>query len=772
MSTALSVLDAITLALFGAAGVLIYLIAVIGPVGKKWRLHKDRRPLGGPSLLQVIRARMKSEEPPIHGFAAVLTDEEMPSMRLLKAYRVHVASDTTPLIPRIPGVTMRRLNTIIMPVSAVLLAALAQVLPIVAFIASFVVLITAMTLRKKHLQPFAETHTYREQLILKAYNTVDPILKIGMGARAPYCAGNWLQVDEWTGQVPSTFRIMLPDAYIGTDGSRKALQDAWETNMSSRTSVSWGWEWHTDARYVLAKPFPALPTFAPLPFPADPEIPWNKIPLGINNRGSTVHWDAENKPHMIVMGRTNEGKSVQLNAILIDIAQDPFWSFYIADRKDALGTFMKADACAGFESSYEGILDMVRNIQAENERRKLILKENGKKKWYDLPEEILIDGVTTKRPPMIMLIVEEAIDLLAKTGIKEIDALKNELKGLLLQLIATSRSQGIQIIMVIQRPDAEFTGGAFRENINARVQVGPMGRSASNMLFETEVNEGYFIQDATLDEDGGTFKGRAAYSFSIGEYNILQGYFSKDDDEPLTRTLTECNAIRSGMRRVRRRPTPGEGPDPRLHPTSTPKENPAVRVLNKVAQKFGYRFEVVTVEGAIGDDEEESQGPRQSLKLRRISGQGSGSQSEPVRRRAIKTSGNQGRRSKVNRGSAPDTTPPPPSGERGSLREQVRARREAREGKTEPAATQTPETQQPTGLPIASFTDVTEPDVSEEEQEEQPLGTSSLPEPAPPVKLEDPLEEPDPPAPSGTAVQPEPEKVAVVSGVTQEGSWF
>jgi len=716
-SPSLDLIIRVVLAFTGILPVLGYYL-LTGRTGLKIALFKERAAIGGPTAGALIRFHIanlmhssgkpkegqKPKEPPkkpeMYGLAAVLPDDDLVSTRQHHAFKSFLAEDDQPAHPRFPHTPLRVLLRY-MRLGFIAIIAAGLLFPPLGIALGIAWVIIAATLRSRARARFLERWQLEDALIQKAYDIVNPLVKINLGDLGkPYMAWRWIEIPEWNGGSPKEFTIRLPGAYSPTKPQRLQVQEAWESRMSARSDASWGWEWHLDQGYVTVRVFPPIPQMARLPFPAAPDTPWNKVPLGIDQRGKVVHWDIEAVPHMIIMGKTGGGKSVQLNAILIDLLQDPMWSVYIADRKEALETYMHADGCLGFESTPEGILDMFRNLQAENERRKKILKENGMKKWHKLPEKIRIDGELVDRPPLIMFVVEEAIDLLGKEGVKEVDAMKAEMKGLLLKKIATIRSQGIYLIEVIQRPDAEFTGGAFRENVGARLQVGAMGASASRMLFETDIPEEYFLKDPSLDDDGSSnvLKGRAAFSSAIGSYTIFQGFFVEDDDEPLKRTLSVCNRVRSGGAR---RPIMRQPQSPASAGDVAP-EDRVLAVVNRLLGRVGVEVYTGTVQ--IRDEDSGELVDRDRLRIRRArrARDDDAAVEHTPRRRAAVTAGEAD--GPVGRTGMT----------RDEMRARVRARREEQQQRTaeratrRPAAGATEPADTPggsSGLPVARFTD-------------------------------------------------------------------
>lgn len=567
------------------------------------------------------RKQEKASTPP--ELLEVLDPADLDSTRFVAEFSEYVASDDQPIRDNVPltrGGLIRRWK-----LALPLLILVAWFLPPLAFILSLVITVYITHAHQQLKTEFIEVDQARAALLERAFRIAKEHVRYPGGSQ--YVFRKWVKVEEWSGLTPKAFNIYFTETFKATERDRFAFEDQWRQALGAQ--CAWGFGWRPGDNMVICTPLPMLPTKVELPFPFAHEYVWNEIPLGVTATGKVVTWDVKNEPHMLIAGLTSSGKSVQLNAILLHLLQRPDWAVQIADPKDALYMYEESYGCKRFETAMEGILDMMQQYQAENERRKKILKENGMRKWGELPEWITIDGVRVKRPPLLMMVVEEAIDLLADSGVKEVDAMKKEIRAYLLKLAATCRSQGLHLLLVIQRPDAATLGGQFRSQLGARLQVGAMASTDSHMVLGDAAPRNLMVVEGDDPDDPvKVIKGRAAFANSSGEYVVFQGYFSNDDDTSLARYLKICNMLTEPI------PSPNGTAAPRFTPEAllggqtlrgvAPEiaaidEDDTVETLDDlpVVGRFLAKlpFQVVVERELVYDDEEETEVERSRLRF-------------------------------------------------------------------------------------------------------------------------------------------------------------
>lgn len=122
----------------------------------------------------------------------------------------------------------------------------------------------------------------------------------------------------------------------------------------------------------------------------------------------------------------------------------PAPALYLADLKGGveLSSFATMKHCAGFSTTIEGTQAMLRDIEAEMNKRLGAMRSNGNREW---------------RGQRIIFIMDEMVDLAGVPGeAKETRAIRAQVKASLAALSAKGRAAGISLVLCTQRPDAIF----------------------------------------------------------------------------------------------------------------------------------------------------------------------------------------------------------------------------------------------------------------------------------------------------------------------------
>ncbi|WP_252188342.1 FtsK/SpoIIIE domain-containing protein [Bacillus mycoides] len=217
----------------------------------------------------------------------------------------------------------------------------------------------------------------------------------------------------------------------------------------------------------------------------------NKTPI---NEGfeiqltSKVKWIIGQPPHVLIVGGTGSGKTYLVNTILLDYLRKGA-ELFIADPKSAdLATIGRIVAREHTATTENEIAKLLREASEEMERRyrELFADETSfGKTWKDFPEV----------KPLVVVIDEYA----AFTAISSPKVIK-EVQGYLFNLILKGRQAGIEIIMIMQRPDANLLSGNLRDQFGVHIGLGNMTDDGRKMLFGSvdmefksirEIGDGY-----------------------------------------------------------------------------------------------------------------------------------------------------------------------------------------------------------------------------------------------------------------------------------------
>lgn len=351
------------------------------------------------------------------------------------------------------------------------------------------------------------------------------------------CVDAYVKVNKWAGDEPADF-----DITISARDSKKRDEDRANFERIFSLAMSqdrrYVFDWFPNESRIHGTPTPPLPRMAPLP--ALDKRPWNEFPLGIGAGGKEVFWDCKTTPHALVVGKTGSGKSViQRNILVHALSQPEEWQVALIDPKRVeLGGYRvlsTKDGQGGVISialTLAEQVDLLEKIDAEMMRR------------YDAMEAVglnnaqnYIDPTTGKSPKAILLMVDEAYQLLApESGSSDQIKENNELHGraavAMGSIARLGRAAKVHMIVATQRPDAKVLGGELKSNLDCRIGCGTMDTIPSLMCF---------------DDDSGTFitpvKGRAM----IRQGGIpveFQGYFFDSDKEDVNAHIRRCMVMR------------------------------------------------------------------------------------------------------------------------------------------------------------------------------------------------------------------------------------
>ena len=199
--------------------------------------------------------------------------------------------------------------------------------------------------------------------------------------------------------------------------------------------------------------------------------------IGKNISDECVVADITTMPHLLIAGSTGSGKSVMLNTILTSL----LYRAHPDDVKLLLVDMKRVELNMYNEIPHmlipraikevQHTINALKWMQTEMTRRYDILEANGVNNialYQSLPN---YQNGSLERMPYILMVIDEAADLLAK-GKKEVeDAIKS--------LSALARACGIHIILATQRPSVDVITAVIKTNFPVRIafKVGSRGDS-------------------------------------------------------------------------------------------------------------------------------------------------------------------------------------------------------------------------------------------------------------------------------------------------------
>lgn len=182
--------------------------------------------------------------------------------------------------------------------------------------------------------------------------------------------------------------------------------------------------------------------------------------------GRILTWDFDKSPHMLVVGVTGSGKSTFIRNLLVQIGKT--WDLKIVDGKMVEFSFLKR---MGYDvyTSKEELLRVMEEAEEEMDRRYRLMDEEGVNEYHQVglkPYFILVDEFIT--------LVESMRNKPRKGG--KVQGIQGEDKSekdrlfeFLYKLSTKGRAAGIQLVLILQRPDSTFLPTAVRDNLTAKV---------------------------------------------------------------------------------------------------------------------------------------------------------------------------------------------------------------------------------------------------------------------------------------------------------------
>ncbi|MCL2587094.1 MAG: DNA translocase FtsK, partial [Firmicutes bacterium] len=201
------------------------------------------------------------------------------------------------------------------------------------------------------------------------------------------------------------------------------------------------------------------------------------VAIGKNVNDELVIADIATMPHLLIAGSTGSGKSVMLNTILTSLlfrAHPDDVKLILVDMKRVeLNMYNEAPHMLVPKAIKEvaQTINALKWMQIEMTRRYDVLEGQGVNNialYQSLPA---YQSGQLERMPYIVMVIDEAADLLAR-GKKEVeDAIKS--------LSALARACGIHIILATQRPSVDVITAVIKTNFPVRIafKVGSRGDS-------------------------------------------------------------------------------------------------------------------------------------------------------------------------------------------------------------------------------------------------------------------------------------------------------
>ncbi|MED1305188.1 chromosome partitioning protein ParA [[Bacillus thuringiensis] serovar konkukian] len=194
------------------------------------------------------------------------------------------------------------------------------------------------------------------------------------------------------------------------------------------------------------------------------KIQKEKIPIvcGVNKYGKYMIYDMVTHAHLLIAGETGSGKSSQIRSVLTTLIQNKTTDnlhLYLCDLKQSeFHLFQKVKHVQSVTYTPEELYPVLFKLKKEIQRRGKLLNQHGINHIDKLPEKI----------PYIVMCIDEYPML----------AGERESIKIIKEISAIGRTNGVFLILSMQRPDAEVLDGKIKNNLT--VSMGFRCKNATN----------------------------------------------------------------------------------------------------------------------------------------------------------------------------------------------------------------------------------------------------------------------------------------------------
>lgn len=262
----------------------------------------------------------------------------------------------------------------------------------------------------------------------------------------------------------------------GVKLASQAYRTRIERVVSTMLPGRWRARWDLLGDKVRFEQRPPLPSKVDHPAPRLDKDSMFQIPLAVGEDAELIRWNLTGAaPHMIVVGKTGQGKTVVINGVVMEFCARG-WPVRICDPKRI--EFMGLRGWPNVQcvaTSVEDQVALIHQTWLEMEHRYSLI-ESG-------------DAVEDDFEPMLLVLDEyrSFVGMAAAwyASIKQRGMpTKCPVFEWVSDLARKGRSARIHILLGTQRPDAEFLGGEMRDNFATRMSLGRLSPQGAIMMWE------------------------------------------------------------------------------------------------------------------------------------------------------------------------------------------------------------------------------------------------------------------------------------------------
>jgi S-DNA-T family DNA segregation ATPase FtsK/SpoIIIE len=185
--------------------------------------------------------------------------------------------------------------------------------------------------------------------------------------------------------------------------------------------------------------------------------------LGRDVAGKAIAIDLKKMPHLLVAGATGSGKSVCINALLVNLLyrNSPVdLRLLLIDPKRVEFTEYNGipHLLTSVVTETDRTISSLRWAVSEMERRYQLLASNNRRN-IDAFNDNPPDGQA--KLPYILVVIDELADLMSQAA--------NEVEGSIVRIAQMARAVGMHLVVATQRPSVDVITGLIKANIPARI---------------------------------------------------------------------------------------------------------------------------------------------------------------------------------------------------------------------------------------------------------------------------------------------------------------
>jgi len=202
------------------------------------------------------------------------------------------------------------------------------------------------------------------------------------------------------------------------------------------------------------------------------------LALGRDVAGNVAVADLKKMPHLLIAGATGSGKSVCMNAILVNLLyrntpEDLRLLLIDPKRVEFVEYNGIPHLLTKVITETDKIISALRWAVAEMERRYVLLSDHNRRN-IDAYNSAVPTG--EQKMPYIIVVVDELADLMTQAS--------NEVEASIVRIAQMARAVGMHLIVATQRPSVDVITGLIKANITSRVGFAVASNADSRTILD------------------------------------------------------------------------------------------------------------------------------------------------------------------------------------------------------------------------------------------------------------------------------------------------